>query len=60
MYKRQALKVAGFNADLPLEDLQTPEVRQALLLGLAYVPAVFGLISIFLLMGYKLKQEDLE
>jgi len=55
-----ALKVAGFNADLPLEDLQTPEVRQALLLGLAYVPAVFGLISIFLLMGYKLKQEDLE
>ena len=55
-----ALKVAGFDADLPLEELQTPEVRQALLLGMAYVPAIFGILSIFLLMGYKLKREDLE
>jgi GPH family glycoside/pentoside/hexuronide:cation symporter len=55
-----ALKMAGFDAELPTEELRTPQVRQALLLGMAYVPAVFGLLSIFLLMGYKLKQEDLE
>jgi len=54
-----ALKVAGFDADLPKEELTTPQVRQALLLGMAYVPAIFGIFSIVLLMGYKLKEEDI-
>ena len=54
-----ALKTAGFDADLPIAELQTPAVRQALLIGISYVPATFGILSIILLLGYKLKQEDL-
>lgn len=54
-----ALSVAGFNEALPLEDMQTPQIRHALLLGMSYIPATMGLVSIFLLMGYKLKESDL-
>ena len=54
-----ALKLAGFDADLPTEKLQTPEIRQALLFGMAYIPAIFGIISIILLAGYKLTEADI-
>ena len=54
-----ALSIAGINEALPLEDMQTPQIRHALLLGMAYIPAIMGLISIVLLMGYKLKESDI-
>lgn len=54
-----ALGLAGFDQNLPPEEMQTPEIRQALLLGICYIPAVMGLLAVFLLSGYKLKEEDL-
>lgn len=53
-----ALSVAGFDQSLPAEELRTPAIRHALLLGMSYIPAVMGIMSIFLLMGYKLKESD--
>ncbi len=55
-----ALGAAGFDQNLPPETMQTPEIRQALLLGMCYIPAIMGLIAVFLLSGYKLKEEDLK
>ncbi|NBC38153.1 MFS transporter [Novosphingobium sp. FSY-8] len=55
-----ALSAAGFDKNLPPEVMQTPAIRQALLLGVCYIPAVLGIVSIALLAGYKLKQEDLK
>ncbi|MFC6197685.1 MFS transporter [Ponticaulis profundi] len=55
-----ALGLAGFDQNLPPEEMTSPEIRQALLLGIAYIPAAMGLLSIFLLSGYKLKEEDLQ
>jgi len=55
-----ALGWAGFDAKLPVEQLQTEPIRQALLLGISYIPAVMGLISTFLLAGYKLSIDDLK
>ena len=37
----------------------TPAIRNALLLGMSYIPAVMGIVSIFLLMGYKLEESDI-
>ena len=53
-----ALSIAGFDKALPEEELRTPAIRNALRLGMSYIPAVMGVISIFLLMGYKLKKSD--
>ena len=55
-----ALTVAGFDKSLAPDALQSPKVRQAILLGMAYIPAVMGLISIWLLSGYKLTEADLK
>ena len=55
-----ALSVAGFDENIPAEDMRTPAVRQALLLGISYIPAVMVAASIFLLSGYKLREEDLK
>ncbi len=54
-----ALTVAGFDRSLPADALQSPKVRQAILLGMAYIPAVMGLLSIWLLSGYKLTESDI-
>ena len=54
-----ALSVAGFNEALPLEEMQTPQIRHALLMGMSYIPAVMGVLSIILLLGYKLRESDL-
>lgn len=54
-----ALSVAGFDENIPAEEMRTPAVRQALLLGISYIPAVMVAASIFLLSGYKLREEDL-
>lgn len=53
-----ALSVAGFDRALPEEELRTPAIRHALLLGVAYIPAVAGCVAVFLLAGYKLKESD--
>lgn len=55
-----ALSAAGFDKNLPPEMIQTPAIRQALLLGVCYIPGGLGLISVLLLAGYKLKEEDLK
>lgn len=55
-----ALSISGFDEALPPESLQTPAIRQALLLGVSYIPAAMGVLSIFLLAGYKLTAEDIE
>ena len=54
-----ALTVAGFDKALPADALQSPQVRHAILLGMSYIPAVMGLLSIWLLSGYKLTEADL-
>lgn len=53
-----ALALAGFDKSLPEEALRTPEIRQALLLGVSYIPIAAGLIAVVLLSGYKLTEED--
>ena len=55
-----ALSVAGFDEKLPAEQLQAPAIRNALLLGMSFIPAVMGVLSIFLLSGYKLREQDLK
>lgn len=55
-----ALSVAGFDKTLPADAMQSPQVRRAILLGMAYIPAVMGLLSIWLLSGYKLTETDLK
>lgn len=54
-----ALSLAGFDEQLPAEQMQTPAIRQALLLGMAYIPAAMGLLAVALLWGYRLREEDL-
>lgn len=53
-----ALSAAGFDKTLPPEAMRTPEIRQALLLGVCYIPGFLSIAAITLLAGYKLKQED--
>lgn len=54
-----ALSAAGFDKNLPPEVMKTPEIRQALLLGVCYLPGLMGLLAIVLLGGYKLREKDL-
>lgn len=53
-----ALQFAGYSEDLSKEAKQSEDIRQALLLGVSYIPAVMGVMSIWLLSGYKLKESD--
>ncbi len=55
-----ALSMAGYSGDLAPEMTQTPEIRQALLLGMSYIPAAMGALAIYLLLGYKLTKEELD
>ena len=55
-----ALSFAGFDKSLPPDTLQSPQVRHAILLGMSYIPAVMGVLSIWLLSGYKLTESDLK
>ena len=54
-----ALSLAGFDENLPSDQLQSDSVRQALLAGVAYIPAGLGILSIWLLMGYRLTEDTL-
>jgi len=51
--------LAGFDPNLSPEELRTEPIRQALLLGMAYIPAAMGVLSIVLLAGYKLSEEEI-
>lgn len=53
-----ALSMAGFDKTLPAEQQTGDDVRQALLLGMSYIPATMGVFSIILLIGYNLKEDD--
>lgn len=55
-----ALSLAGFDENIPVEEMRTPAVRQALLLGISYIPTVMVICSIILLLGYNLREKDLE
>ena len=55
-----AMTLAGFDESLPDEALRTPEIRQALLLAVSYIPIAMNLLSVYLLSGYRLSQKDLE
>ena len=55
-----ALTIAGFDKTLEADALQSPKVRQAILLGMCYIPAAMSLVSIWLLSGYKLTEADLK
>lgn len=54
-----ALSIAGFNNKLPFDVPQGGNVDTVLLMAVSWLPAVFGLIAIWLLSGYKLTEEDL-
>ncbi len=54
-----ALSWVGFNKDLPLDAPQGDGVNTALLLAVSWLPAVFYVIGVVLLSGYKLTEEDL-
>ena len=55
-----ALSISGFDETIPPEQMQSPAIRQALLVGMTYIPASMGILSIVLLTGYKLREEDMK
>ncbi|MEM8724682.1 MAG: MFS transporter [Pseudomonadota bacterium] len=54
-----ALSFAGFNNKLPFDVPQGENVDTALLMSVSWLPALFGLIAVWILSGYKLTEEDL-
>lgn len=54
-----ALAYAGFDQSLPADALQSPAVRQALLLGIAYLPAAMNILAIWILSGYRLTEAEI-
>ncbi|MEM8917417.1 MAG: MFS transporter [Pseudomonadota bacterium] len=55
-----ALSIAGFNNKLPFDVPQGGNVDIALLMAVSWLPAVFGLIAVWILSGYKLTEEELQ
>lgn len=53
-----ALSLAGFDPSRPPSEV-TPEVRQAVLLGIAYVPATMAVLAVLLLSTYRLDETAL-
>jgi GPH family glycoside/pentoside/hexuronide:cation symporter len=54
-----ALSIAGFNNKLRFDIPQGSNVDIALLMSVSWLPAVFGLIAIWILSGYKLDEMDI-
>lgn len=54
-----ALTWVGFNKDLPFDVPQGENVNTALLLAVSWLPAIFYLIAVVLLSGYKLTEDDI-
>lgn len=55
-----ALSLANFDTKLPPDLPQGGNVDIALLMAVSWLPAIFGLLAIWLLMGYKLTEADLK
>lgn len=55
-----AMSLAGFNLSLDYDVPQGGNIDIALLFSVSWLPAVFGLIAIWLLSGYKLTEEEIE
>jgi GPH family glycoside/pentoside/hexuronide:cation symporter len=53
-----ALSLAGFDPSRPPSEA-TPEVRQAVLLGIAYVPAAMAVLAVLILSTYRLDEAAL-
>ncbi|GAB5486899.1 MAG: MFS transporter [Parasphingorhabdus sp.] len=53
-----ALSIAGFNNKLPFDVPQGGDVDTALLMSVSWLPAIFGLIAVWVLSGYKLTAEE--
>lgn len=54
-----AMSIAGFDKTLPPDELQSPAVRQALLLGICYIPIVMSIFAIVFIRGYRLDEQTL-
>lgn len=54
-----AMSLAGFNLKLDYDVPQGGDMDIALLFSVSWLPAVFGLIAIWLLSGYKLTEEEI-
>jgi GPH family glycoside/pentoside/hexuronide:cation symporter len=54
-----ALSYAGFDPKQPPE-VATPEIRQAVLLGISYVPAAMAVVAVVILAFYKLDESALK
>lgn len=54
-----ALSLANFDTSLPPDVPQGAQVQTALLFAVSWLPAFFGVISIWLLIGYKLTEEEI-
>ncbi|MEQ8772148.1 MAG: hypothetical protein RIC51_04835, partial [Erythrobacter sp.] len=55
-----ALSFAGFDNSLPFDVPQGGNVDTALLISVSWLPAVFGVIAMALLAGYRLSEADFE
>jgi GPH family glycoside/pentoside/hexuronide:cation symporter len=55
-----ALSMAGFNAKAQVSAANYESVRNATLLGVAYIPAFFAILSVVILCFYRLDQKDLQ
>lgn len=55
-----ALSFAGFNNKLPFDVPQGGNVDTALLFSVSWLPALFGLVAIWILSGYKLTEQELQ
>lgn len=54
-----ALSAAGFDQNLPVGQMQSEEVKQALLLGVCYLPAGLGVLTMVVIAGFKLDEKSL-
>ena len=55
-----AMSIAGFDESVAESAMNTPAVRQSLLLGVSYIPIAMNLLCIYLLLGYRLTQGELQ
>lgn len=55
-----ALSFAGFDNKLPFDVPQGGNVDTALLVSVSWLPAVFGVVAMLLLSGYRLSEADFE
>mgnify|MGYP003682030273 CR=1 FL=1 len=54
-----ALSIAGFNNKLPFDVPQGGNVDLALVISVSWLPAIFGLVAMLILSGYKLSEQDI-